>query len=445
MKGLVLAAGLGTRFRSSKPKVIHPILGKPMIWYVLSTLGNAGIREIGIVVGYKKEEVMESVKGNARFFVQENPKGGTADAVLSALPFFEKYEEYVLITNGDSPLITAQTIKNIQRFIHMVREYEGIELAGVVLTSYLNDPTGYGRVLKEEGTDRILKIVEEKDASPTERNIKEVNGGLYVFKGTLLAQALSEIKPSQITGELYLPEVVRWMAEKGMEVRSFMASDPSEILGVNNRWELAYAENLIRLKLLKFWAEQGVTVHVPESVWIEPDVRLSEDVELYQGCVLKGKTVVEEGSVILPYTIVEDSTIKKGSVVGPFARIRNNTQIEEGAQIGNFVEVKNSRIGKEVRAKHLSYIGDAEVGEGTNIGAGSITANYDGKRKHKTVIEKGAFIGSNSLLIAPIRIGSMAYIAGGSVISRDVESGDLAVERSEMRIIKGKGRKKLQD
>ncbi len=445
MKAIVLAAGLGTRFRSSKPKVLHPILGKPMIWYVIDTLNKAKIKDIGVVVSHKKEEVITAIGEGVSFFTQDNPKGGTADAVLSALKFFEKDEDYILITNGDSPLITPETIKNIQRFIHMVQEYEGRELAGVVLTSYLNDPEGYGRILREEGTDRILRIVEEKDASPQEKNIREVNGGLYVFKGRLLARALLDIKPSPITGELYLPEVVRIMAQDGLEVRAFMASEPSEILGVNNRWELAYAENIIRLKLLKFWALQGVTIHMPESVWIEPQVQLSAEVEIHQGCVLKGNTVVEEGSTLLPYTIVEDSRIGKGSVIGPFARIRNNTVVEERAQIGNFVEVKNSEIGKDTKAKHLAYIGDAQVGEEVNIGAGSITANYDGKKKHKTIIERGAFIGSNSLLIAPIRIGSMAYIAGGSVISKDIDSGDLAVERAQIRIIKDKGRKKLQD
>ena len=445
MKAIVLAAGLGTRFKSSKPKVLHPILGKPMIWYVLDTLSKAKIKDIGVVVSHKKEEVTTAVGEGVSFFTQDNPRGGTADAVLSAVDFFKEDEDYILITNGDSPLITPETIKNIQRFIHMVQEYEGKELAGVVLTSYLNDPTGYGRIVREEGTDRILRIVEEKDASPQEKNIREVNGGLYVFKGRLLARALSKIKPSPITGELYLPEVVRIMARDGLEVRAFMASEPSEILGVNNRWELAYAENIIRLKLLKFWAQQGVTIHIPESVWIEPEVQLSPEVEIHQGCVLKGNTVIEEGSTLLPYTIVEDSRIEQGSVVGPFARIRNSAVVGERAQIGNFVEVKNSQIGKDAKAKHLAYIGDAQVGEEVNIGAGSVTANYDGKKKHKTIIEKGAFIGSNSLLIAPIRIGSMAYIAGGSVISKDVESGDLAVERAQIRIIKGKGREKLQE
>ena len=445
MRAVVLSAGLGTRFKSKQPKVLHRILGKPMIWHVLNTLQNAGIKDIAVVVGHQKERVMEAVGSEVSFYYQENPKGGTADAVLSALDFFKDYDGYVLIINGDSPLVSAQTLKNMQRFIHMVEEYEKVSLAGVVLTSHLSDPTGYGRIIKEKGTDRILRIVEEKDASPEEKRITEVNGGVYAFRADLLQRTLPKIKPSEATGELYLPEVVRILSEEGMEVRSFMASEPTEILGVNDRWELAIAENIIRLKLIRFWSERGVTFHIPESIWIEPEVELSHDVEVFQGSVLSGKTKVGEGARILPYSIIEDSQIERGATVGPFARIRNNTIVEEGAEIGNFVEVKNSRIEKGVKAKHLAYIGDADVGEGSNIGAGAVTANYDGKKKHRTVIGKGAFIGSNSLLVAPIKIGDLSYIAGGSVITKDVEAGDLVVERSPIRVFKGKGKEKLQD
>ena len=445
MRAVVLSAGLGTRFKSKQPKVLHRILGKPMIWYVLNTLKNAGIKDIALVVGHQKEKVMEAVGSEVSFYYQENPKGGTADAVLSAVDFFKDYDGYVLIINGDSPLVSAQTLKNMQRFIHMVEEYEKVSLAGVVLTSHLSDPTGYGRIIKEKGTDRILRIVEEKDASPEEKRITEVNGGVYAFRADLLQRTLPKIKPSEATGELYLPEVVRILSEEGMEVRSFMASEPTEILGVNDRWELAIAENIIRLKLIRFWSERGVTFHIPESIWIEPEVELSRDVEVYQGCVLTGKTWVGEGTRILPYSIIEDSQIEPRATIGPFARIRNNTIVGEDAQIGNFVEVKNSRVGKEVKAKHLAYIGDAEIGEGSNIGAGSVTANYDGKEKHPTIIGKGAFIGSNSLLVAPVKIGDLSYIAGGSVITKDVEDGDLVVERAPIRIFRGKGKEKLQE
>ena len=461
MKAVVLAAGLGTRFRSNKPKVLHEILGKPMLWYVVSSVKQGGIEEIAVVVGHRAEEVMKTMGEGYSYFHQENPKGGTADAVLASIEFWRNSEDYLLIINGDSPLVSPETIRNMQRFVYMVEEYEKIKLGGVVLTSVLQDPTGYGRIVKEEGTDRIVRIVEEKDASPQEKGIKEVNGGVYVFYIPCLLEALFKISPSGKTGELYLTDVVAYMVSKGYEVRSFMASDPTEILGVNTRWELSFAENILRLKLIKFWAERGVTFHTPETIWIEPDVSLSQNVEIYPGVMLRGRTrigenvvvkagavlenvEVEESAVIEPYSYISDSVIKKGAKIGPYARIRNGTVVGEGAEVGNFVEVKNSEIGRDVKAKHLAYIGDATVGEGTNVGAGVVTANYDGRKKHRTEIGKKAFIGSNSLLVAPIKLGDFSYIAGGSVITEDVPEGALAIERSRMRIMEGKGRKLLE-
>ncbi len=460
MKAVVLAAGLGTRFRSEKPKVLQPILGKPMLWYVVSTLRQGGIEEIGIVVGHRAQEVIKEMGEGFEYFHQENPKGGTADAVLASVDFWRNSEGYLLIINGDSPLVNPETIKNMQRFVHLVEEYERVRLGGVILTAYLQDPTGYGRVIKEEGTDRVLKIVEEKEASPQEKNVREVNGGVYMLYIPYLLEALFKISPSEKTGELYLTDVVNYMVQKGYEVRSFMASDPTEVVGVNTRWELSFAENILRLKLIKYWSLKGVTFHVPETIWIEPDVSLSKNVEIFPGAMLRGNTkvgegvvigtgsivensVVEEGATIEPYSYVSDSTVRRGALVGPYARVRNGSVIGEGAHVGNFVEVKKSDLGRGVRAKHLSYIGDAEVGEETNVGAGVVTANYDGKKKHKTHIGKNVFVGSNSLLIAPIKLGDFSYVAGGSVVNRDVPEGALAVERARLRIIEGKGRKLL--
>ena len=461
MKAVVLAAGLGTRFKSEKPKVMHEILGKPMLWYVITNLKNGMIEDIAIVVGHKAQEVKEQFKNEGvRFFQQENPKGGTADAVLAAKDFFSSYDGYVLVINGDSPLVSGETIRNMQQFVQMVQAYEGIKLGGVVLTSYLQDPTGYGRIVKEPGTDKIIKIVEEKDATPEERAIREVNGGTYIFYAPLLVEALYNLKPSPVTGELYLTDVVSYITSKGYEVRSFMAKEPVEVLGVNTRWELSLVESIVKLKLIKYWAERGVTFHFPETIWIEPDVTLEPDVEIYPGVVLKGKTkvgkgsvigtgsvlkdaIVEQGCEVKEYCVIEDSTLRSGSVVGPFARIRNNSVIEEGAEIGNFVEVKKSKIGKSVKAKHLAYIGDATIGESTNVGAGVVFANYDGKKKHESFVGQNAFIGSNSLIIAPIRIGSWAYIAGGSVVNKDVPDEALAIARAELKILEKKGKKLL--
>ena len=459
MKAVILAAGLGTRFKSDKPKVLHEILGKPMLWYVITNVRNGRIDDIAIVVGHKAEEVIESFKEeNVKFFIQKNPKGGTGDAVLSAKDFFGSYEGYVLIINGDTPLVSGETIRNMQQFIHMVQAYEGVKLSGVVLTTYMADPTGYGRVIKERGTDRIIRIVEEKDATPEEKAINEVNVGTYIFWAPHLLEALYSIKPSPVTGELYLTDVIDYMNSKGYEVRSFMAKEPTEALGVNTRWELALAENLVKLKIARYWSERGVTIHFPETVWIEPDVYLERDVEIFPNTALKGKTKIKRGSVIgqgsvvkdslieenvviKEYSVIENSYVKKNAVIGPFARIRNESEIGEEAEIGNFVEVKKSRIGAKTKAKHLSYIGDATLEENVNVGAGAVFANYDGKKKHKSYVGKNSFIGSNSLLIAPIKIGNYTFIAGGSVVNKDVPDEALAVSRPELKIIPEKGKK----
>ncbi|MEJ7622339.1 MAG: bifunctional UDP-N-acetylglucosamine diphosphorylase/glucosamine-1-phosphate N-acetyltransferase GlmU [Aquificaceae bacterium] len=459
MRALVLSAGLGTRFKSEKPKVMHNILGKPMLWYVLKTLRELPIEEIALVVGYKAEQIREYFGDAYHYFYQSNPKGGTGDAVLSAVDFWRDYDGYMLVINGDSPLVKPQTLKNMQRYLHMVEEYEGIKLSALLLSTQLPDPTGYGRVIKDE-KGNVVRVVEEKDASFEEKLIREINGGVYIFYCPHLVETLFHVKPSPKTGEVYLTEVFNLMHQKGYTVRSFMAEDPTEVLGVNTRWELAIAENVIRLRILQEWAEKGNTIHQPESVWIEPDVVLEGDVEIYPDVMLRGNTkigrgvivgkgsilenaLVEEGAVIEAYSIVRNSHIKSGAVIGPFAHVRENSLIGKGSHIGNFVEVKKSFIGEGVRAKHLAYIGDATIEDDVNVGAGVVFANFDGKKKHQSYVGRGAFIGSNALLIAPIKVGSYSFIAGGSVVNEDVPDGDLAIERSELRILKGKGKEKL--
>jgi len=461
MRALILAAGLGSRFKSQKVKVLHTILGKPMLWYVLRTLRELSIREIGVVVGHQAEEVKKVFEGEEGifFFHQENPKGGTADAVLSALDFWKDYQDYLLVINGDSPLVKSQTIKNMQRYMQLVEEYENIKLSALLLSGFLPDPTGYGRVVKDQGGN-VIKIVEEKDATIEEKQIREINGGVYFFYCPHLLDVVFSIQPSPKSGELYLTEAIALMHKKGYVVRSFMAEDRAEVMGVNNRWELAIAENVIRLRILERLAKEGNTIHQPETVWIEPSVVLEGEVEIEPGVALRGNTkigkgvrigrgsviensVVEEGAVIEPYSIIRDSHIKSGAIVGPFAHLRNHSVIGEGSYIGNFVEVKASEIGSHVNAKHLAYIGDAQIGDRTNIGAGVVFANYDGKQKHQSKVGQNAFIGSNSLIIAPITLGDYSYIAGGSVINKNIEEGDLAIARARLRILKGKGKEKL--
>lgn len=461
MRALVLSAGLGTRFRSEKPKVMHPILGKPMLWYVLRTLKELNLLDIALVVGYRAEDIKAYFGEVYKYFYQSNPKGGTGDAVLSAIDFWRSYDGYLLVINGDSPLVRTQTIKNMQRYIHMVEEYEGIKLSALLLSAQLLDPTGYGRIIKDD-KGNVIKVVEEKEAKAEEKLIKEVNGGVYLFYCPHLLECLFKVKPSSNTGEIYLTEVFQHMAESGYKVRSFMAEDPTEILGVNNRWELSIAENVIRLSIIQHWAEKGNTIHQPESVWIEPDVLLEGEVEIYPDVMLMGNTklgrgvrigrgcivensIVDDGATIEAYSVIRNSHIKSNAVVGPFAHVRENSLIGKGSHVGNFVEVKKSFLGEGVKAKHLTYIGDATIEDEVNIGAGVVFANFDGRRKYESYVGKGAFIGSNSLIVAPVKIGSYSFIAGGSVITKDVPDGDLAISRPELRIVKDKGKKKLFD
>ncbi|WP_029551736.1 bifunctional UDP-N-acetylglucosamine diphosphorylase/glucosamine-1-phosphate N-acetyltransferase GlmU [Thermocrinis jamiesonii] len=461
MRALILAAGLGSRFRSKKAKVLHTIMNKPMVWYVYQTIKELNVKDIGVVVGHQAEEVKKIFEGedNLLFFTQKNPKGGTADAVISAIDFWRDYQGYLLVINGDNPLVKSQTIKNMQRYIHLVEEYENIKLSALILSSFFPDPTGYGRVVKDS-QGNVIKIVEEKDASFEEKQIKEINGGVYLFYSPHLLNVIFSVKPSPVSGELYLTEVINLMSQRGFVVRSFMAEEQAEVMGVNNRWELAIAENVIRLRIIEKLAKEGNTIHQPETVWIEPSVVLEGDVEIEPGVAIMGNSrlgkgvrvgrgsiiqnsILEEGVIVEPYSVVKDSYIKSGAVVGPFAHVRNQSVVGERSHVGNFVEVKASNIGNQVNAKHLAYIGDATIGDRTNVGAGVVFANYDGKKKYQSYVGENVFIGSNSLIIAPIQIGSYSYIAGGSVINKNIEGGALAIARAKLKVLKDKGKEKL--
>ena len=464
LKVIVLAAGKGTRFKSKKPKVLHEILGKPMLFYVSLSAKWTNPKEIIYVVGHGKEQVKNYINCDGCSFVEQEQQLGTGHAVSLAKKHFENFDGLVLILNGDAPLIKGETLKNAVKYMEALIRYEGADasnfrgyrnekVAGVVITAKVPNPYGYGRIIKD-GSHIIQKIVEEKDATPQEKMINEVNSGIYIFYAPYLAKALDKLENNNAQGEYYLTDVVEILKEEGKDVYALEIPDYTEILGVNDRWELARAENILKTQFMHFWAINGVTFHNPDSIWIEFDVDLSPDVEIFQNTMLQGKTEIGEGTVIganciirnskigknvtiLPNSIVEDSVIEDNTVVGPFARLRNNTVIKEGANIGNFVEVKNSTVGEKTNAKHLTYIGDAQIGKNVNIGAGTITCNYDGYRKHKTVIEDNAFIGSDTMLVAPVVIGKGAITGSGSVITKDVPENALAIERNQMKIIEG--------
>jgi bifunctional UDP-N-acetylglucosamine pyrophosphorylase/glucosamine-1-phosphate N-acetyltransferase len=447
---IILAAGKGTRFKSETPKVLHKLLDLPMVFYPYEAVSKLNPAKVAFIIGHKKERVREVLKNlpKVEFFEQENPKGGTADAVLKAKPFLEKYpDSYVFILNGDAPLITSETLKA------GLEKVERENLDGLIFTTELENPTGYGRIVRDR-KGNVKEIVEEKDASAEQKAIREVNGGIYIFKAKPLLEALLEIKPSPVTGELYLTDVVKIFNEKGYKVDTYKAP-AEELKGVNNRKELAEAEKILLNRKIEKLQLEGVTVRLPETVYISWETEIGRDTEVEPNVVIRGKTEIGEGCKIgtgavlenaeisdgvqiLSYSYISDSKIEKGAIVGPFARIRNNSELKEKAEVGCFVEVKSSKIGEKTKAKHLSYIGDTEIGKETNVGAGTVFANYDGINKYKTYVGNNVFIGSNSLIIAPRKLGDWSFVACGSVVNKDIPPKALAISRAPLKILENK-------
>ncbi len=474
IKPVILAAGKGTRFKSKKPKVIHKILGKPMLWYVINAISPLVLDDVIVVVGNQRKLVIEEVKKfckNCKFAYQKEQLG-TADAVLSSYEYWKDFDGYILIINGDTPLITSETLKKATEYLEKLVNYSqkrkkdlhiDEDIAGIILTTKVDNPYGYGRIVKDKG-GVIQKIVEEKDASFEEKKINEINSGIYLVYAPYLAQALKKISNDNAQGEYYLTDIVEVLNQEDKKFYPYYVENPQELEGVNDRWQLSKAEKILQERILRQHALNGVSIHNPDTVYIEPDVKIERDVEIFQGCSLKGNTVIGEDTVIhencvisnsvisngveiLPNSVIEGSTVKEKAQIGPFARIRNNAKVGKNVSIGNFVEVKNSTIGESTAAKHLTYLGDADIGKNVNIGAGTITCNYDGVNKHKTVIKDNAFIGSDTMLVAPITVGENAYTGSGSVITKDIPDNALAVERSPLKIIpdytkRKKGKKK---
>jgi bifunctional UDP-N-acetylglucosamine pyrophosphorylase/glucosamine-1-phosphate N-acetyltransferase len=463
VKVIILAAGKGTRFKSKKPKVLHEILGQPMISYVKRSAEWIKPKEIVIVVGHKKDEVINSIRCDGCTFIEQEEQLGTGHAVKITLDRWKDFDGFLLILNGDTPLIKGETLKNAIEYLKALIRYQGANLdkfqegyrnknvGGVVLTAKVQNPYGYGRVIIDEN-HRVVKIVEEKDATPEEKRINEVNSGIYIFYAPYIKDLINKIENKNAQQEYYLTDLITLLKEKGKDVYALEIPDYREILGVNDRWQLAFVENIMKMEFMQFWALNGTTFHNPESCWIEFDVDLSKDVEIFQNVMLRGKTEIGEGTTIeanciiknskigknvkiYANSIIEDSVIEDNAEIGPFARIRNHAVIKSNAAIGNFVEVKKSIIGENTNAKHLTYLGDAEIGKKVNIGAGTITCNYDGFKKYKTVIKDKAFIGSDTMLVAPITIGEEAITGSGSVVTKDVPDKALAIERAPLKII----------
>lgn len=442
---VILAAGKGERMASRIPKVLHPVAGKAMLFYPLEAVKRIGVSRRIVVVGHKREEVKASFDGVE--FVVQGEQLGTAHALLAAEEAIKGWKGGVLILSGDTPLITERCLKGL------VETHKRESAHITMVTIEREDPTGYGRVVRD-GKGEVMRVVEEAEATPEEKEIREVNGGIYCISSMSIFDILKSISPSKRKGEFYLTEMIGLAKAKGYRIATYRHDDPREVMGVNTRKELALANRIMRERIVERLMESGVTVLDPSSTYVDYGVEVGIDSTLYPNVHIEGKSAIGEGCVledgckvvdsvigngcrIRSFTVIESSRIGKGVTIGPFARLRPNSLIEDGVKIGNFVEVKNSTIGKNTKANHLSYIGDATIGEGVNVGAGTITCNYDGFKKHHTIIEDGAFIGSDTQLVAPVRVGKGAYIGSGSTITKDVPPGALAISRVDQRNIEG--------
>jgi bifunctional UDP-N-acetylglucosamine pyrophosphorylase/glucosamine-1-phosphate N-acetyltransferase len=439
---VILAAGQGTRMKSSRPKVLHEILGRPMIAYLLDTLKEAGINDIVVVVGHQAEAVKAALKDYGVRFVIQEPQMGTGHAVQVAMPAVPASAATLMVLCGDAPLISGESIAALQRL------HAGAAAAVTVQTIELPDGAHYGRVVRDE-SGRVAAVVQAKDSveRPDLLAIREINTGAYCFDATFLVDGLTKIPTSPVTGEIYLTDLIHIARQQGRGVEALIDSDWEALLGINSRAELAGATQTVKRRINARHMDQGVTLIDPEATYIESFVTIGKDTVIYPNVYLQGRTVIGENcrieaSVKIVDSILEhdvyvkmgcvitQSRIGAGADVGPWAHLRPLSDLRAGVHVGNFVEVKKSVLHEGVKAGHLTYLGDADIGAGTNVGAGTITCNYDGEKKHATVIGEGAFIGSNTALVAPVTVGAGAYVAAGSTITQDVPPGKLGISRA---------------
>jgi len=427
---VVLAAGEGTRMRSSKPKVLHAVGGRPMIGHVAAAAGEAGAGRIAVVVGNGAEAVgkyLSAVAPAARTYVQAERRG-TAHAVLAAREALAEAADDVVVLCGDAPLVTAETLRRVR-----ARLAEGADL--VVVGFEADDPTGYGRLIVDGG--RLVAIREDRDASPAERMVRLCNAGLLACRGEHLLSLLEAIGDDNAKREFYLTDAVAIANDRGLAVTTEIVPE-AEVLGVNDRAQLAACEAAFQARARRAAMAGGVTLVAPETVFLAFDTMLASDVVVEPNVVFGPGVRVEAGAVIHAFSHLEGARVAAGASVGPFARLRPGTDLGAGARVGNFVETKNAVVDEGAKINHLSYVGDAHVGAGANVGAGTITCNYDGAGKHHTEIGAGAFIGSNSALVAPVAIGAGAYVGSGSVVTEDVPADALAIARGRQVVKPGR-------
>ena len=441
---LILAAGKGTRMKSDLPKVVHKVNGTPMVKKIIDILDELGVEKNILILGHMKEVVSEKAGKENEFVVQEEQLG-TGHAVMMASDKLAGYNGDIMVVCGDTPLLRAETLKKLYD------KHLETKATTTILTSIYKDPFGYGRIVKKDGL--VKAIVEQKEANEEVKNIKEVNAGVYVFNSKKLFAALEKMDNNNAQGEYYLTDVIKIQVEKNEVVESYILEDNMEILGVNSKVQLAQAEEVLRLRTNKRLMEEGVILIDPKSTYIDESVKIGQDTTIFPGALIQGETTIGENCEIIGNTRIidckignnvriessalEESIIENKATIGPFAHIRPKTHLKEEVHIGNFVETKKSTLEKGVKAGHLTYLGDATIGENTNVGAGTITCNYDGVNKYKTVIGKDVFIGSDTKLVAPITIGNSAFTGAGSTLTKDVPAKALAVVRGKLFIKEG--------
>ena len=436
---LILAAGQGTRMKSQYPKVLHPLLGRPMLQYVIDAARKVGADPLILVVGFGGERVVEKM-GPDYQYVWQHQQLGTGHAVLMARELLAKSTGDLLVLYGDTPLLQEETLRGL------VELRRNSEAAAAVLTTKVSDPSGYGRMVRDQ-QDQIRAIVEEKDATSEQRAIDEVNTGVYSFAIEALLPALAELSPRNAQGEYYLTDVIQILISRGAKVVGQITAAAEEVMGPNDRAQLATTEHFLKLAINRHWMQQGVSISDPDYTYISPDAEIGSDSLILPGSMILGRSRIGANCLIGPHTRIIDSEIGPDSEVqysqvlqaklgaenkvGPFAYVRPGTSSAAKVKIGDFVEIKNTQLGPGSKVPHLTYLGDTEVGAEVNIGAGTITCNYDGVNKHRTIIEDGAFIGSNANLVAPVVIGAQATVAAGSTITKAVPPKNLALARSK--------------
>lgn len=427
--------------KSSTSKVLHEIFHKPLVYYPIEAARYAGAQEVCLVVGHKSEEVMKTFGDTVKYALQAE-RLGTGHAVMQAMDFIGDDGE-ILVLYGDTPLITAQTIEKMLAFHRKKKN------AVTVLSALVDDPTGYGRIVRDE-SKHFVKIVEQKDATDEEKRITEINGGMYVFEAKHLKSALSKITNNNKQQEYYLTDTIEILLHEGYNVDAIAIMNPDDILGVNSREQLAQATAIMKQRINRKHMDNGVTLIDPHHTYIDPEVEIGQDTVIEPGCIIEGNTSIGENciigyntkirnckvgnSVAIESSMLIDSQIDEGCHIGPFAYIRPNSHIGAKVKIGDFVEVKNATIGEGTKVSHLTYIGDADVGRDVNFGCGTVVVNYDGEKKHRTIIKDHAFIGCNTNLVSPVVIEENVYTAAGSTITQDVPKNSLAIARARQEI-----------